>query len=357
MKIELITQELKNMAVKASKGASNDKLSPLTTYLGIDVKDGVLCLRTTDGANFLVVKKKVKSEDFSVVVECDSFVNLIKKTTSEHIVLDIADDVINIKGNGKYVVPCVVDEHGQPFEFPKAEQSFSKLENPVKVKSLVFKTVNDVNTASVSKVLDTPVLTGFYFDTDGVYTTDSLKLCVFDVNVFKRKALLTLDMIKLSTLFTEEDVMVYFVGNDVVMKSESVEIYGTQIDDIETYPYETLKQLLETEYESQCTIKKVLLNAALDRLAIFVSDYEKNAVNLEFTAEGLVLHSKKASELIPYDTSENFEHFSCVLELPKFKEQVNTIREDIVGFEYGNAEVIVIKEPKITHVLSTMEEG
>lgn len=358
MKLELITSEFKRMVTCAAKGAGSDKLSPLTTYLGIDVKDNTLYLRTTDGSNFLVCKKpKVTCENFAVVVDCDSFVNLIKKTTSEHIILNVEDDVIKIKGNGNYQIACVTDEHGEAFVFPAAENNFDLLAfQPVKVKSKVFETVFEVNTASVSKVLDTPVLTGFYFGTNGVMTTDSLKLCVFDVNVFKRDVLLSLDFVRLATLFTEEDVKVYFIDNDVVMETGNIVIYGSQMQDIETYPVEALQGLIQQEYSSKCVVKKALLLAALDRLNIFVTEYEKNGVTLHFTKDGLELYSKKAKELLPYDESENYKDFSCLLELPKLKEQIATIREDVVGFAYGNPNIILMEEPKVIHILSTMEE-
>ena len=55
MKIDIITSELKDMVSRVVKGASCDKLIPLTNYIGFEVKDNVLCLRTTDGANFLSI--------------------------------------------------------------------------------------------------------------------------------------------------------------------------------------------------------------------------------------------------------------------------------------------------------------
>lgn len=355
--MELITKDFKNAVVKASKGCGNDKLAPLTTYMCLNVQNNLLYLRTTDGANFLVVKLPVKSKDFTAVVECDSFVNLIKKTTSEHITIELQDDSLHIKGNGKYTIACLLDEHGQPFEFPLVENSFD-LDNcdTVNVKSKVFKVVSDVCTASVAKVLDVPVLTGFYFG-DCVLTTDSLKLCSFDVDVFKRPVLLSASTIKLLTLFNEENVLVAFSNNDIIFKSDSMCLYASQMQDIESYPVEVLQSLLDMQYSATCSVKKYLLLATLERMSIFVNEYEKNAVMLHFTKQGLELSSKKANEIIPYDSSENFVEFSCLVELPKFKEQINTLQEDTVLLKYGVEDNICISENKIIHILSTMEES
>lgn len=356
MKLELITNEFKNMLVKAAKGAGNDKLAPLTTYLGIGVRDNTLYVRSTDGANFLVMcKNNVVCEDFDVVVECNTFVNLVKKTTSEHIILDIQDNVINVKGNGYYHVACVVDEHGQSFAFPKAEKNFILGVPTLTIKSKVMQVVNDVNTASVAKVYDNPVLTGFYFG-DSVMTTDGMKMCVFAVNVFKTPVLLSLDFVRLSAMFVEEDIEVFILENDIVFRTNSMMLFGSQLTDIDSYPVDSLQNLMDVDFESVCTIKKALLSSVLDRMSIFVNEYDKHAVRIIFKKDGILFKTKKAEEKIPYDTSENFRDFNCLIELPKLKEQVNTLQEDIVEFVYGNPDFLRFNENKITHILSVMEE-
>ena len=113
MKIDIITSELKDMVSRVVKGASCDKLIPLTNYIGFEVKDNVLCLRTTDGANFLsIYKDKVKAPNISCVLPVASFAKLVSKTTSEHIILTIEEGVLTFKGNGYYHIELVLDENG-----------------------------------------------------------------------------------------------------------------------------------------------------------------------------------------------------------------------------------------------------
>ena len=55
MKIIIKTTTLQEMIAKAIKGASNNKLIPLTSLMAIEVKDKVLTLTTTDATNYLYI--------------------------------------------------------------------------------------------------------------------------------------------------------------------------------------------------------------------------------------------------------------------------------------------------------------
>lgn len=358
MKIDIITSELKDMVSRVVKGASCDKLIPLTNYIGFEVKDNVLCLRTTDGANFLsIYKDKVKAPNISCVLPAASFAKLVSKTTSEHIILTIEEGVLTFKGNGYYHIELVLDENGDILQFPDVSIEIPEDVKPVRVKQPILQAVYDICTASLAKTIENPVITGYYFN-DRVMTTDSLRLCVYSVNVFKRPALLPIELLKLSTLITEEDVQVYFVDNDVIIKSKTIEIAGTQLEDIESYPVEALDSFLETEFPSTCTIKKSLVQAALDRLSIFVSEYDKNTIKLLFTKTGLKMISSrtKAEEIIPYDESDDFKEFECLLDIVQFKELVNTLSTDIITLSYGTPTAIKMVEGKVVQILSSLDE-
>ena len=78
MKIDIITTELKDMVARAIKGASCNKILPLTNYMGFEVVDNTLYLKTTDGLHYLTVcKDKVKCEDFACVLPVQTFAKLV----------------------------------------------------------------------------------------------------------------------------------------------------------------------------------------------------------------------------------------------------------------------------------------
>lgn len=56
MKLQIKTTKLQEMLARAIKGASNNKLIPLTSLIAISLKDGELTLITTDATNYLYVR-------------------------------------------------------------------------------------------------------------------------------------------------------------------------------------------------------------------------------------------------------------------------------------------------------------
>ena len=55
-KMVIPTGKFQDMVARASKGASENKLLPITSMMAIELKDNVLTLTTTDTANYLKVK-------------------------------------------------------------------------------------------------------------------------------------------------------------------------------------------------------------------------------------------------------------------------------------------------------------
>ena len=79
MKFTVSTGVLKSLVAKAMKGASNNKMLPLTNFIEIECKDNILTLTTTDSTNYLYLYEELigDNEDFSVVVGANIFSKLI----------------------------------------------------------------------------------------------------------------------------------------------------------------------------------------------------------------------------------------------------------------------------------------
>ena len=89
MKIK--TNLLQEIVAKSIKGASMNKMIPITSLMGIELKNNILTLMTTDGSNHLRVSEKIENddinvtEDFYTIINADTFSKLVGKTTKEFI--------------------------------------------------------------------------------------------------------------------------------------------------------------------------------------------------------------------------------------------------------------------------------
>ena len=114
MKLTVNAEKLKEMVSRAVKGASNNKLIPITSLMKIELNNlGEFSLTTTDATNYLYIKdKEVSGEPFYAVVPVDVFSKLIAKTTSETVKMEIVAAILKITANGTYSIELPLDENG-----------------------------------------------------------------------------------------------------------------------------------------------------------------------------------------------------------------------------------------------------
>lgn len=359
MKLKLKTLKLQEMVSKAIKGASNNKMIPITSLMAIALKDGILTLTTTDATNTLkVMEKDIEGDDFYVVVQADIFSKLVAKTTTETITLTLKENSLEVKGNGTYSIELPLDEEGQLIKFPDYKFDHEKAEKSV-INLSTIKTILNANKAAVADTMEIPCLTGYYFD-DKVITTDTFKVCSTDVKVFPDKVLLPAELMDLLALMDEEKITVQVSGNKILFTTNNVTVYGTQLDGIEDYPAEAIQAYLDQEFTSMCKLPKSALLNVLDRLSLFVSTYDKNGVYLTFNNEGVLFSSKKSNgtELIKYQESENFQPFTCCVDIELLESQISAQDGEVVELWYGHEKAIKMTSGsgKITQIVALLED-
>ena len=356
MKLKLKTLKLQEMVSKAVKGASNNKMIPITGLMAIVLKKGVLTLITTDATNTLkVMEKNIEGDDFYVVVQADIFSKLIAKTTTETITLTLKENSLEVKGNGTYNIELPLDEEGQLITFP--EYKFDESVEKKVINLSTVKVLLNANKAAIAETMEIPCLTGYYFD-DKVITTDTFKVCSNDIKVFDDKVLLPSEMVELLAIMDEEKINVQVSGNKILFTTNNVTVYGTQLDGIEDYPAEAIQAYLETEFTSMCKLPKSALLNVLDRLSLFVSTYDKNGVYLTFNNEGVLFSSKKSNgtELIKYQGSENFQPFTCCADIELLESQISAQDGEVVELWYGHEKAIKMTSGKITQIVALLED-
>lgn len=356
MKLKLKTLKLQEMVSKAIKGASNNKMIPITGLMAIVLKKGVLTLITTDATNTLkVMEKDIEGDDFYVVVQADIFSKLVAKITTETITLTLKENSLEVKGNGTYSIELPLDEEGQLIKFP--EYKFDTKVEKSEINLSTVKVLLNANKAALAETMEVPCLTGYYFD-DRVITTDTFKVCSTDIKVFPDKVLLPAELVELLALMDEEKITVQVSGNKILFSTNNVVVFGSQLEGIEDYPAEAIDAYLETEFKSVCKLPKGAVLNLLDRLALFVTTYDKNGVYLTFTNEGLMFSSKRSNgtELIKYQGSENFQAFTCCADIELLKSQIAAQEGEVVELWYGHEKAIKMTSGKITQIVALLED-
>ena len=96
----------------------------------------------------------------------------------------------------------------------------------------------------------------------------------------------------------------------------------------------------------------------LDRLSLFVGTYDKTAVRLTFTKDGLQVESKASSgvEIIKYVDSQNFREFTCLVDISMLTQEVKAIQSDVIEMYYGEDNAIKFVDGSITIIVALLED-
>ena len=357
MKLTVNAEKLKEMVSKAVKGVGNNKLIPLTSLMCIQVKDNRFTLITTDATNYLYIDEdKVDTDDFYVVVDANVFSKLIAKMTCEKITLEVKEglNILQVKGNGNYKLELPLDENGEPIKYPDpASKLITASAKPQTINRSTVQVIIETLKSALAVTLENPCYTGYYVG-DKVVATDTYKIASMDVKLFDKDMLLSPELIDLVSVTDEEKIQVLALDSDIVFVTDHVTICGKYMEGIEDYAIDAISGLLETSFDSFCTVPKTALMQLLDRLSLFVGPYDKNAIHLTFTKEGLQISSKAASgvEIIPYVASDNFIDYTCTIDIQMLTQEVKAIQNDVIELYYGEDNAIKMTDGNITIIIA-----
>ncbi len=358
MKLTISTSTLQTMVAKSMKGASCNKMIPLTGLMAIELKDNLLTLITTDATNYLYVHEdKVEGDDFYVVIQADMFAKLISKLTCEKVSLELKDNTLMVTGNGKYSIELPLDEEGELIKYPNPLSGANFVGDDYTINLSTVKLILNTAKSALADTLEVPCYTGYYVG-NKVVATDTYKICGINIKMWDEPTLISPEMMNLLDIFTDEKIAVYRNGNTMVFKSANCVVYGTLMDSIDDYQIEAIDGLLEQGFESSCKLTKSALLQLLDRLALFVSPYDKNGIYLTFTRDGLQIESKQANstEVIPYLESNNFRDFTCCVDIEMLQSQVKANTGDGVTIHYGEDNAIKIADGNVVQVVALLDD-
>lgn len=357
MQIKMKTQKLQEMVAKAVKGSSNNKMIPITSLMSIEFGGtGSLVITTTDASNFLKISDTAaEGTPFAAVVPTELFSKLVAKTTTEFITLTLDNNVLQVKGNGKYDIEVALDENGAMIPFPTYAMDADAKEYTITL--AVMRGLLNSNKAALAQTMEVPCLTGYYFG-DTVITTDSLRVCCNEVKVFETPVLIPSELMDLVSLIDDEKIQVKQGAGKLLFTGSKVTVYGVELMGIEDYPVDAINAYLQTDFAQYVMMKKDLMLNVLDRQSLFVSTYDQNSIFLVFGEKGLTVNSRKSNavEEIPYTEVKPITPFACCIDIELIKTQVAAQEADTFQLWFGHEKAVKLVSGKTTQIISLMED-
>lgn len=366
MKFSIKTELFKSMVSRAIKGASCNKLIPLTSMISIELKSGKLVLHTTDMTNHLyIIQRDLTGDDFSATIQVDQFGRLIDKMTSENISLTLKDNSLEVRGNGVYSIELPMDENGNPIRFPDPLADFGVDEDDFAFDDTKYVNISTIKSIlysvkpAVAVTIEEPCYTGYYVG-DRVIGTDTYKIAGLNENLFDTPKIINPEMMNLLDVMTGDKIAFTVQDNVLVFKDENCIVYGTALDNVENFAVDAIEGLLDKEFCVNCKLPKADLLRLLDRLSLFVGPYDNNAIELTFTESELQINSKSNSgtESIAYlDIVDNFKPFKCFIDIAMFSTQIKALVGDAVNLYYDPEIVSAVKisEGNLTQIIALLE--
>ncbi len=362
MNLTVNTVLMKELTSKALKGASFNKLLPITSLMCISCVAGKLTLRTTDGSNYLYINQSLENEDFYAVVKADVFGKLIAKLTCDTVNITKEDNgFLTIVGNGKYLVELAMDD-GNEVAFPDPIKDIAYESAEATVSSQDILSIRNIAKPALAVTMENPCYTGYYCDDKRVIATDSFMICGLQTALFDSPKLVSPVTMDLIDLITADTIRVFVPqnSNELIMFAEDCVVYGHFMEGIEDYAVDAISQLLETPLPKKCAVSKSELLAILDRLALFVDVYDNNGIYITFGAEGLQISSKKSSgvETVNYiKAPEDVQECTYLIDVTMLQTQVKAYDGDAVEIEFGAGQAIKFVSSTSVQLVALLEDN
>lgn len=359
--ISLQTPVLQDIVSKSVKACSYLDSFPITGYIKLTVKDGILTLISTDNVNILKLQKSNIQGEIDIVVNARLFSSLIAKMSSPMIEISVEGNTVLVKGNGKYEIPLIKEDDGSTVEMPS--YSFDTNVSSNQITNSDIRNILTMNKSCKADMKEVPSLFNYYMDQERVLTTNYFKACNNPVKLFNSPVCLPPEIVELLPVVADESGLTVQQNEDCVLfTSTNGTLYGKKAvaEDLASYPVSDLIECMNEDYSYSCIVNKTLLSNALDRLCLFTGDYDSNAVNLVFDNDKLTLTTKRCNtnESISYlqapvmsDTT-----FSITLDAIFLKGQLASTPKEDTTIKFGSESGIQLVCDKIVQLSSCLGE-
>lgn len=353
--MKIRTALLQEMVAKAVKGASLNRLLPLTSMIEIRNEDGLLTLTTTDMNNYLYIQEEVEDEqDFEIVIGVEKFAKLISRLNCEFVELELLEKELKvITNNGSYSIEIPIDENGQPIKFPFKQISSGAKRGEIKLATV--KNILKVCKPALAVTLESPCYTNYYTG-DKIMATDTYKIASFDDKFMDDSALISAETMSLLDIMADDVIEYAETENEILFETDKCFVYSTKANGIEDYAYNAINSLVDSEFDYHCKVQKNKLISALERVSLFVGLYDNNAVSLTFDEEYLTVKNKESNATETIELDDGDENFTCLIDAEMLLSQIKANDADVLEIWYGKENSIKIKNEKSTQVLCLLDK-
>jgi len=360
MKIK--TKEFKELVSKVSIGIGGDKLMPITELMCISNRDGKVTLITTDATNYVYAEGNNEDKnDFDVVIFAEQLVKLVGKLTSEYITFEIEQDNLVISANGKYTVELPLDENGEFIKYPNPREDMDTNVKPVEISIDDIKKAIQIAKPSLATTLERPVLTNYYVG-DTVFATNGVFVTEYREKLFDTPQLISAKLMDIIGSFTANKATVMIDDKYIYVTCGDVAVYSKVNDDVDEYALDSVTQFISTQFDHSCKVNTSEFISVLDRISLFVSKYDNDAIRLTFDKDSIAISNVKSgsNEAVGYvekksKSKKKFEAFEVYINAKMLMDQLKAYVGENVTVEYGTDFAISLVSEDTTQIISLME--
>ena len=356
--LEIKTETLQMMVNKAVRGASNNKLVPLTSYMRVRVSPNAFSLLTTDGMNYLEVSTDIEGESLTAVVLADTFTRLVRKLTGATVKLSLTDKYLVVECNGTYKLELLLDDDGNPVDFTMPKE-FDSLEGKEKLGELSRETISRI----LSSLRQSLAMDGTrsqyccYRMGEEIIATDSSLISILNTKVFESARLISPECVNLLDAITTDVAECYKISDSSVVFVAGGDLLYTRLPvGIEKYNARAIKGFADEEFANHCTINVQAVLSTLERIALFVGVYDAGAVNFVFGADGVTVSSKNTSgvEQIEYETVDKEADYSCILDVDSAITVFKAQSSQVVDLYFDGEQTLKLVDGDLVTIIALM---
>ena len=346
--MKVATNVMKQMLGYVNKCKPSNMLE-ISSYYELMFNEKGLTVKATDGVNIVsvTVTDGHEYEPQSIIVKADIFSKLVSKTTAEHLILEVKEDNLEVKGNGTYRVELFTEEDYVRPDITVAE-SFK-----VRTEQLKQGLVAGKNAKSPTS--STGVLYSYLLSKDKMIATDSMKISCAEVKGFDESILIPPGLANLLEMIDTDTVEIGLSEDrmSMLVKGGGIEIFGALAEGADEYP--DVLPLFEVESKYNAKINVADSIKALERLYLFVSTFDNHLVYATFTDTALLLTTSNGSaEVINYMevSREVGEEVEYTVNTQYLLDVLKGMKAETVTIEFDDSDMLIFRGNKNQFILA-----